>query len=189
MKSQLATKDIPVLVLTVIDGQERALTLGADHFCLKPIGQAWLLERLSALATKKPIETVLIIDDTESDRRVLREFLSGVGRYRVVEAIDGDDGLRKAREVAPSVIFLDLIMGDMTGLEVLDRLKNDPATGDIPVIINTSKYLDDNERKRLSVGAAAILEKSIGNRQEAFDGVRKALVQAGLNLVSAASEA
>ena len=76
-------------------------------------------------------------------------------------------------------------MHDMTGLEVLDRLKHDLATGDIPVIINTSKDLGDDERKRLSVDAAAILEKSIGTRQEAFDRIREALITAGLNLVSA----
>ena len=72
MKSHEATRNIPILVLTVVDGRERALALGADDFCLKPIEQGWLLDRLVALATRGPVETILIIDDQESDRRRLQ---------------------------------------------------------------------------------------------------------------------
>ena len=185
LKAQASTRDVPVLVMTVVDGQERALALGADHFCLKPVNQTWLLDRLNALTAKGPVETVLIIDDTESDRRLLRELLTAGGQYRIVEARDGGEGLRRARDDHPSVIFLDLVMQDMTGLEVLDRLKHDLATSDIPVIIHTSKDLGDDERKRLGVNAAAILEKSIGTRQEVFARIREALIKAGLTLVSA----
>jgi signal transduction histidine kinase/CheY-like chemotaxis protein len=188
IKSQEATRDIPVLVLTVIDGQERALALGAEDFCLKPIDQAWLLNRLNTLATRGRGETALVIDDTESDRRLLRELLSEGGRYRVVEAVDGREGLSRARADRPSVIFLDLIMPDMTGLEVLDRLKHDPATEDIPVIINTSQQIQDDDRNRLSTGAAAILEKTPGTRQETFRRIRDALIQAGLGRVPPAPE-
>jgi CheY-like chemotaxis protein len=189
MKAQEATRDVPVLVLTVVDGEERALALGASAFCLKPIDQAWLLGQLDALATNWLIESVLIIDDSESDRRLLRELLAAGGQYRVVEAGSGEAGLQKVREEPPSVIFLDLVMPDMTGLEVLGRLKQAPGTAGIPVIINTSKQLDDDERKRLSVNAAAILEKSLGTREESFAKIRQALIKAGLDLVSARLEA
>lgn len=189
IKSQEATKDIPVLVLTVLDAQERALASGADYFGLKPVDQDWLLDRLGAFTAEVPVKTALIIDDTESDRRLVREFLSDGGRYRVVEARDGEEGLRKAREDRPSVIFLDLVMQGMTGLEVLDRLKDDPETVGIPVIINTSKDLEDQERRRLGVAAAAILEKSTGTRNEAFGRIREALTRAGLKPASAAAEA
>ena len=57
--------------------------------------------------------------------------------------------MRQARSQKPDVIFLDLILPDMTGFEILDRLKSDAETRDIPVIINTSKILDEEERGRL----------------------------------------
>ena len=101
MKSQESTRHVPVLVLTVVDGKERALSLGADDFCLKPVDQAWLLDRLGNLASKGPVETVLIIDDSEEDRRLLRELLCSGGQYRVVEAGNGEEGLRKARDDTP----------------------------------------------------------------------------------------
>ena len=80
------------------------------------------------------------------------------------------------------MIFLDLIMADMTGFEVLERLKSDDETKDIPVIINTSANLSEEERRRLAPGTAAILSKSAGTAEEAFATIRDALIRAGLSL-------
>ena len=184
MKSHEATRNIPILVLTVVDGRERALALGADDFCLKPIEQGWLLDRLAALATRGPVETILIIDDQESDRRRLEQLLSACGPHRVIEAASGEEGIRRARDDRPSVIFLDLVMPDMTGLEVLERLKADDATREIPVIINTSENLDEEERRRIGAGTAAILDKSPSTGQDAFNTIKEALLKAGLSPVS-----
>jgi CheY-like chemotaxis protein len=188
LKGDAATRDVSVLVLTVVDGREQAMALGADDFRPKPVDQGWLLGRLRLLAPR-PALTALLIDDAESDRRVLRDFLSRGGRYRVIEATRGGEGLSRARAERPGVIFLDLVMPDMSGAEVLGRLKGDPETAGIPVIINTSKIVDDDERGRLSAGAAAILQKGAGPGPEAFDRIREALVRAGLGHVSAAPEA
>ncbi|MHC5543283.1 response regulator, partial [Singulisphaera rosea] len=181
MKCSDALKDIPVLVLTSVDGEERALALGADEFCLKPIDPAWLLEKLETLEGRGPVETVLIVDDEEGQRYVLRELLSRQGRFDIIEASDGRQGLDLAREAHPGVIFLDLVMPDMTGFEVLERLKSDPVTKDIPVIINSSKTLEDGELGRLHADSAAILSKGAGTQEERFARVREALVKAGLS--------
>jgi signal transduction histidine kinase/CheY-like chemotaxis protein len=185
LKAQESTRDVPVLVLTVTDCEERALALGANHYGLKPIEQTWLLNRLEFLTATGPIQTILIIDDTESDRRLFREVLARGGRCRIVEAADGVEGLKIAREARPSVIFLDLVMPDTTGFEVLERLKDDVATRDIPVIIHTSKDLADDERERLKIDTAAIVEKGASNREEAFDRFRGALFKAGFSLARA----
>ena len=188
MKAQAATKDIPILVLTVVDGKERALALGAADFCLKPIDQDWLLDRLHALEQEGPFSTVLIIDDEEADRYLLKGLLTAQGRFAILEAATGEEGLRRAREERPDVIFLDLVMPDMTGFEVLERLKADDGTRDIPVIINTSAVLGEDERRRLTAGTVAILSKSAGGRGRAFSTIREALIQAGLRLTSPGQE-
>lgn len=170
------TKDIPIFVLTVVDGQERALQFGGDNFCLKPIDPGWFRNRLESPRTRQPVEKILIIDDSEGDRILLGRVLSEFGPLKVNEALNGQEGLRLARKDRPDLILLDLILPDMTGLEVLERLKVETATQDIPVIITTSKHLDNNDRKRLVAGTAEILDKTSEKRESVFRRIRETLI-------------
>jgi signal transduction histidine kinase/CheY-like chemotaxis protein len=172
MKQDKRTRDIPVLVVTIIDDQhEKGMILGADGYCVKPVDRSWLLRRLEEL---DPLEKILIVDDEQSARYTFKKALKGTP-YSVIEAADGPEGLRKAREEQPQVIFLDLLMPGMNGFEVLQQLKSDPATQDIPVIIFTSKELEEEDRLRLSADATAILFKQSTSRQMILAQIRDAL--------------
>ena len=157
-------------------------------FCLKPIDREWLLGRLKAMGERGPRNTILIVDDEEADRLLLRGLLAAQGRFAIVEAGSGAEGILKARDERPDVIFLDLIMADMTGFEFLDRLRSDDETEGVPVIINTSTNLSEEERRRLAPGSAAILSKSTVSAEEAFATVREALIRAGLSLIPKGTE-
>ena len=107
---------------------------------------------------------VLIVDDEEISRYLLRTLMPA--GMEVLEAAGGNEGLRMAREHHPDVVFLDLKMPDMQGQQVLRELHNDPATHAIPVVIATSRDLDENERKAIAPSVAAILHKDILARSE-----------------------
>jgi signal transduction histidine kinase/DNA-binding response OmpR family regulator len=156
LKRDDATRDIPVIVVTSVDDRHKGLGLGADAYAVKPVERGWLLERLSAL-TGAPPAPLLIVDDDETARYVLRSLL-GSG-WRISEAAGGAEGLRRAREEQPCAIFLDLVMPDLSGLEVLERLRNDTATRDIPVVVVTSKRLEREEERMLTAHARAVLAK------------------------------
>jgi len=179
MKRRESTRAVPVFVLAVVNGQEKALALGADEFCIKPVDRAWLLVKLEALKRRGPVETILVVDDEESHRYVLRGLLEGLG-HRVIAAADGRERLHRARAEAPQAIFLDLVMPDLTGFEVLEQLKADPATAPIPVIIHSSKLLDEGERRRLAAATVATLAKDGALREAALARLREALARAGL---------
>src|SRR6185436_8392177 len=114
-----------------------------------------------------------VIDDDEISRYLLTELLADT-RYRVIEAADGEEGLKRAREEKPKYIILDLNMPDISGFEVLDLLKSDPATRNIPVIINTAQVLTESERERISAKAVAILSKDMASREAAITRIRQA---------------
>ncbi len=174
MRADEATRDIPILAVTIVDDQQdKGMMLGADDYCVKPIERQWLLNRLKTL---EPVEKILIIDDEEVARYAFKKLLAGT-RYTVIEAVDGPEGLRRAQEEGPQVIFLDLIMPEMSGFEVLDQLKSDPATRDIPVIIYTGKDLEAEERRRLTEGAVAILSKEATSREIAIARIGEALAK------------
>ncbi|HEY4044233.1 MAG TPA: ATP-binding protein [Rhodopila sp.] len=107
---------------------------------------------------------VLVVDDEETSRYVLRHMLAGYGPLRIQEAETGADGLRLARAWRPDVMLLDLRLPDIDGFDVIDRLAAEPATAGVPVIVCTSSVLTPQQRRRLS-HARAILSKAALTRE------------------------
>jgi signal transduction histidine kinase/CheY-like chemotaxis protein len=119
-------------------------------------------------ATPMALDRVLIIDDNEIERYALRQFLS-TSRYEVIEASGGYDGLRLARQAQPDVIFLDLMMPDVHGFEVLKMLKAIEDTRRIPVVLFTSQRLDNDGDRERAAAADALLMKSDLSRDTVID--------------------
>jgi len=119
---------------------------------------------------------ILVIDDDVASRYVLRRWLGE--RYRVEEADSGVEGLRLAL-TQPDAIFLDVVMPDLTGFEVLEKLKADTTTRKIPIVVYTALVLGTSDRARLAA-ASAILRKSTASRVADRAAIEEALVRAGL---------
>jgi CheY-like chemotaxis protein len=178
LKTEPATRDIPVYVITVVDNGAKALSLGANDFHPKPVGRDWILKRLERSFASRPI---LVIDDDSISRYVVKGLLSD-SQYEIAEASGGIEGLRAARELKPALIVLDLVMNDLSGFEVLDQLQADPATHAIPVVIHTSKDLDRNEQRRLSAAVDIIPKSVVNSRELALATFAEAFRKAGLAL-------
>jgi len=179
LKNNETTRDIPTLVVTVTNREERARALGADEFHVKPLEREWLVTKLKSLSKTGTVERVLVIDDDQVARYLVKKHLAGLP-YEVIEAAGGLEGVRLAKERNPNVIFLDFVMPEMSAFDVLDELKKDPVTRCIPVIIHTSKTLAEDERRRLEREASAILQKQSLSREVAIARIRDALHQAGI---------
>lgn len=176
LKSDEATRDIPVFVITVLEDQQKGFALGAQDFATKPVERSWLLAKLREVERHLPIEKVLIIDDDEVARYILKGQLADT-KYSVLEAAGGQEGLRRAGEEQPGLIFLDLMMPDLDGFEALTLLKADPRTEKIPVIILTSKVLTETERRDLNARALAVLSKQSTSREAAVAHIRDAIAK------------
>ncbi len=101
--------------------------------------------------------TLLVIDDDPEARTLMRRFLGKEG-FRIEEAADGETGIRRARELKPDVITLDVLMPGMDGWAVLAALKGDPDLADIPVVLAT---IVDEEHLGFALGASEYLTKPI----------------------------
>lgn len=128
----------------------------------------------------KTTGSILIIDDNETDSYAFRKLLKDT-RFSLVEARSGQEGLKKAKEEKPQLIFLDLIMPGMSGFEVLKELKKDPAISTIPVIIYSSKVLEEEERNYLSREAAAIVSRGSLSREEIMALIKKILTSTAIH--------
>ncbi|MGD9642194.1 MAG: PleD family two-component system response regulator [Elusimicrobiales bacterium] len=92
---------------------------------------------------------ILSIDDDPGCQKAMSRFMTTIGGYTVETAYTGTEGLEKAARLAPDLILLDMMLPDMNGMEVMDRLSAEPATSRIPVIIVTGASLSESQRKDL----------------------------------------
>ena len=111
---------------------------------------------------------MLIIDDDETFRYVLKQIIRNEPRYEVLEASGGGDGLRQARSEHPDVIVLDLQMPNIDGFTVLQELNADSRTSVIPLIVSTSLAVDAELKAKLPVGTRVISKNLISRENVAL---------------------
>jgi len=104
-------------------------------------------------------QNILIIEDDSFLRDLLKKKLKSFG-FGVLEAVDGDKGLKKVKEEKPDLILLDLLLPTTDGFEVLSKIKQDPTTSSIPVIILSNLGQKEDVDKGLSLGAMDYLIKA-----------------------------
>jgi signal transduction histidine kinase/CheY-like chemotaxis protein len=153
-----ATGNLPIIVTSSTGEERKALHLGADAYLQKPTDPARLLDCLDQLTGNRSVTRVLVVDDEEVTRYLIRQLLPR-GVYDVQEATTGTDGLAHLFNKPPDVLLLDLKMPEMNGFELLERMSAEASLGSIPAIVLTSAILSPGERRRLG-RAARIMSKS-----------------------------
>jgi threonine synthase len=130
-----------------------------------------LLAALNRVAPDR-FPRVAIIDDMADARRLVRRILQSQGDFTIFEAGNGREGLELIRRERPDLVVLDLMMPEMDGYAVLDALKADPTTAEIPVIVSTAKELTDEERNRLKGQIQSLKQKGDFMSDDFLDEVR-----------------
>jgi CheY-like chemotaxis protein len=115
---------------------------------------------------------VLIIEDDPLMSRMYQKIFT-FGHHEVETAADGNEGLSKVAASKPTIILLDIMMPKMNGLQVLDKLKADPATKNIPVVMLTNLAGQQDAETALSKGAVKYIVKSEYGAEEVFDMVQQ----------------
>ena len=168
----------PVVVISVVDDQQAALGAGADQFLTKPVPPFKLASTLRELLEGQGSHTVLLADDDEVTRYLLGEALTRLG-YDVVEARDGREAIQMMGSHILTGVFLDIVMPDLTGFEVLREMRRSPSTESIPVIVHTSKDLSPQEADSLTDLGAVIYPKREFSSTEGSEKLREVLATAG----------
>src|ERR1044071_1881876 len=139
LKADPATRDIPVVIISMIENRELGVALGADDYFVKPVDRERLLDRIRQL-TRNSRPRLLLIDDDLTVHALLDEQLARLG-YTIESAFTGESGVIAAKATSPDVIILDLMMPGMSGFEVAGALKDAPETANIPIVVLTSKEI------------------------------------------------
>lgn len=177
LKQDERLADVPVVIISIVADSNKGLSLGATNVLQKPYNRRELEQALAVLdftrADGLP-PTVLVVDD---DPLSVELFAAHLGQedYRVLRAGGGVEGLALARAEHPDLIVLDLMMPEMSGFEVVERLKEDPVTAATPILIVTAKTLTAEDREALNGHVLRIMEKAEFNHGRFIGEVRRAL--------------
>ena len=109
-------------------------------------------------------KTVLYVEDNEFNRKIVRQLLT-VTTYRLLEATDGEEGVAMAFDARPDLVLMDIQLPKLSGLEATRKIRQDPRTAHIPIIVVTSFALSGDDQKALEAGASAYLAKPYSPRQ------------------------
>ena len=160
IKGDPATKDIPILILSIVEDQNLGIKIGANQFISKPFTVEEMLESVSRLLSGTA-KKVLIADDDEALAETLRFQLEQRGFIPSV-VHNGQDVLDSIDIEPPDLVVLDLKMPEVDGFETLSAMKSKPDTANIPVIVLSGLEKDGVKVRALSLGAADFVSKTEG---------------------------
>ncbi|HEY2599029.1 MAG TPA: response regulator [Candidatus Dormibacteraeota bacterium] len=162
LKKDPRTSSIPVIVVSVVDNPELGIALGALEYFVKPIDGSALLRSLSRFNFRRALGRdefrVLVVDDEPANREVVTGILEPAG-FTVIAAAGGSQAIDLARSCGPDLVLLDLMMPDISGFEVVEALRANPATKRTPIMVLTAKDLTEADKQQLSGQVSTILNR------------------------------
>ena len=157
--------DIPVVLVTIMGDRDLGFALGAADYITKPLDRELLMRAVGRHVRGGDRAQVLVVDDDPKTRDMLRRTLQKAG-WTVAEAANGCEALEALERAKPALVLLDLLMPDMDGFEVLERLNGDATWREVPVIIVTAKDLTPDDIERLNGRVAKVLQKGTYERRD-----------------------
>lgn len=167
LKGNKKTAGIPIVMVTMTDNRSLAMGLGAVEFINKPIERNYFKVTIDNIirrfyADKKSM-SILAVDDREENLILVSDILTRLdGDYRIHlrTARSGMEAFRKIDEKKPDLLILDLMMPEVSGFQVIEKIKNDPNLSGIPIVILTAMTLSNEEEKFLQKETKKIIRKS-----------------------------
>jgi signal transduction histidine kinase/DNA-binding response OmpR family regulator len=182
LKADEETRDIPVIVVSVVDNPELGVALGALDYFVKPVPANDLMSRLARFNFKHSTGgkvTVLVVDDDEANRDWLQQVLEPAG-FSVILASGGEEAIKIARSAMPDLVMLDLMMPGVTGFDVVEALRDEESTRGIPIMVLTAKTLTEGDIKQLNGHVSTILRRGSTGASDLLSLLRQVIVSPGV---------
>ena len=182
LKSERRTSQIPVVVCSIVDNRPLAYRLGASDYLIKPIDPERLMASLRSISTGVPDRDgyVLVLDDEHGIRELLMAALHKAG-YDARAAASGETALRMILEKKPRIILCDLTLpGGMSGYELIARLRSDPRTEDVPILVITGKDMTPEDRAFILKEISDVIRKGDLLMSDLESRLRETLEQLGV---------
>ncbi|CAN5755505.1 HAMP domain-containing protein [soil metagenome] len=170
LKHDPATRHIPVHIISVEENWQRGLRLGAIDFLVKPATKESLSEALQTLHefVNRPVKRLLVVEDDRVARESIVELI-GDGDVQTTTVGSGEDALAKLQQEHFDCMVLDLGLPDMTGFQLITRVKSEVGLRKLPTIVYTGKQLTRREEAELRRLAESVVIKDAGSPERLLD--------------------
>jgi CheY-like chemotaxis protein/HAMP domain-containing protein/GAF domain-containing protein len=170
LKQDPATRHIPVQIVTLDEDRQHGLARGAFSFINKPTTTAGLQEALDRITdfTRPRRKQLLLVEDDAGERMGITELLRD-DDIDIVAAATGEEAIVRMTASPPDCVVLDLRLPDMSGFDVLERIKGDSALCDVPVIVFTGRELSPEEDAQLHTMARSVVVKGVESPERLLD--------------------
>jgi CheY-like chemotaxis protein len=166
MRADQRLASIPVIVCSIVDNRPLGYSLGASDYLLKPVDPQALTDTLDRVSVRGGAaeggdgdDYVLVIDDEHGVRELLTTALRNAG-FNARSAPSGETALKMVAQQRPRAVLCDLMMPNgMSGFELIARLRSDPETADLPVVVVTGKDVTPDDRRLISGEIAEVIRK------------------------------
>jgi signal transduction histidine kinase/CheY-like chemotaxis protein len=166
LKNDPATRDIPIVICSILENQEKGFSMGAADYLVKPFLPDDMLNAIHRINRDGLIQEILVIDDSQDDLRLVKKMLEENNLFRVSLALGGNEGWEAVNASRPDAIILDLFMPDLNGFEILERLRIDPDLRHIPVIVLTGADLTPEQHQQLTEFGQGVIGKGYLREKE-----------------------
>jgi len=170
LKQNPQTRHIPVQIISLDEDRQHGLTRGAFAFMSKPTtpeGLGKALSRLKAYAQPRR-KHLLLVEDNEAERLSVTALL-GHDDIDITSVGSGSEALAALRQDPPDCVVLDLSLPDMSGFEVLERIRDDADIGEVPVVVFTGRELSPEEDATLHSMARSVVVKGVESPERLLD--------------------
>ena len=176
LKEMPETRDIPVIIVSILEDMKRGFHLGAVDYLTKPINKGDLLRALARCglapeAGDEPVK-ILVIDDEPKTVELVATVLEAEG-YQVQKAYGGQEGIDLATTEDQDLIILDLMMPKVDGFTVVEELRKHPRAKNVPIIISTAKDLTDEDFEQLKGKVNSIAQKGRFSKEDLLRDIKK----------------
>ena len=170
LKQNPLTRHIPVQIVTLDEDRQHGLARGAFSFVTKPTTREGISEALARIKefSQPRRRRLLVVEDNKAEQLSIRELL-GHDDIEIVNAGTGEEALDVLRQGACDCVVLDLRLPDMSGFEVLERMRAEQALADVPVVVFTGRELSANEDAQLHTMARSIVVKGVESPERLLD--------------------
>lgn len=178
LKQNEETKDIPVIIVSIVDNKSLAFSLGAADYFVKPLDGKALLRKIKFIETNRPVKNILILERDESTLRDLENIFKQ-GGYSVTATSNSQEAINLVKEKMPDIMIINITDPESSAYDFLNYIKTNPQLREIPIIALTNKELSEEEKKELDGRIKEIINKALFSETELIEELRNSLRKIG----------